>query len=430
VGKYKVLSLIYLYSVLSSSIANSVGFDVQLLYRVPVLNIRWIDVGILYVLFNCINNMFFSKEDTFKNQTIISFCFIYLIFETIQLIRSWNPAESGWQVSWFICTLNFFILIDLLTYKIPLDEIIDFLKQFAIWGGIVLLFSNFYLFYSFISGNVVYTDLDVRVAIDILGQKETVSTGVLTPLVYAFGIYFLQKEIKPWEKGVFIATILGIYVSLITEFHRGNLVTIATITLIYIAIFSNKPQEVLKKVFAICFLFATLYLVFGGILRKKGYDPIEKLTETASFALDVDNPNWDKGRSVSREYATLGWQKNVYFGNGYDNLYNNMAMPLEIATAHNFIMTSLFHRGIVGTCIYLIILILLFRNSIRLWFLLKRENSYENDILKLLIIVSFFWLIPFWTEEVIWEKYSLSIQFMYFGFITNAYKQKLTLLNQ
>ena len=186
---------------------------------------------------------------------------------------------------------------------------------------------------------------------------------------------------------------------------------------------SKKPSHVFRKILGMALLICICYFLFGNILREKGYDPIEKLTETAQFAIDVNNADWGKGRSIPREYAIDTWKKQIWTGVGYTNLYY-YGMPEGIATAHNFIITSLFHRGVVGTFIYLFILFLLFRNSIKLWRMLRKENSNENDMFKLLIIASFFWLIPFWTQEVIWEKYSLSIQFMYLGIITNIYKQK------
>jgi len=158
-------------------------------------------------------------------------------------------------------------------------------------------------------------------------------------------------------------------------------------------------------------------------LREKGYDPVEKITQTVEFAADVDNPGWDKGRSVSRSFALSAWERNLWTGVGYDVLFH-WGLPEEVATAHNFVITSLFHRGIIGTAMYLLILLLLFKNAIWLWLLLGKDNSYQNDMFKLLVIASFFWLIPFWNQEVIWEKYSLSIQFLYLGLITNIYMQK------
>jgi len=112
-------------------------------------------------------------------------------------------------------------------------------------------------------------------------------------------------------------------------------------------------------------------------------------------------------------------------GVGYDDLHH-YGLPEDIVgAAHNFVIDCLFHNGLVGTVIYLLIIILLYVNAARFWKLLKKEKGDENDLYKLLVVVSFFWLIPFWTQEIMWEKYSLSIQFMYFGLIANLYRQKV-----
>ncbi|RZK04137.1 MAG: hypothetical protein EOO43_22780 [Flavobacterium sp.] len=192
--------------------------------------------------------------------------------------------------------------------------------------------------------------------------------------------------------------------------------------IIYFLAFSNGVLNVFRKVFAVTFLIGICYVMFGNILKEKGYDPVDKLIETAQFAMDVENPDWDKGRSIPREYALSIWNRNLYTGVGYTSL-QNYGLPENISSAHNFVITSLFHRGIIGTSIYLLILILLFKNAISLWSLANRKKSYESDVIKILIVSSFFWFIPFWTQEIIWEKYSMSIQFLYLGLISNVYKQ-------
>ncbi|MEJ7831143.1 MAG: hypothetical protein WKF91_23250 [Segetibacter sp.] len=428
-SKFKILVSVYLFSVVSSTFANVLGIDVQALYRVPFLSVRWIDLSILWIiasyLYEVTNNPNVLKT---SNGITVSLCFIYLFFEGFQLLRSWGAINTGWQISWFLCTLNFFILVDLLTFKITTDKTILLLKFTAFWGAIVLIITNAYLLYSFIFGNVIFGDLDIRVGLDVIGTKETVSTAVLTPFVYAFSLYFRDLETVLWKKGIYTAAILGIYVELIITFHRGNLLSVILITVLYIFVFSRSRVGAFNKLLSMGVLVGSCYLLFGGILRQKGYDPLEKLTETIMFALDTDNPDWDKGRSISREFALNVWEKHASSGVGYVDLYH-FGLPDTIATAHNFIITSLFHRGIIGTLIYLLILLSLFRNAIKLWSTLKTGNVLQNNILKLLVIVSFFWLIPFWTQEVIWEKHSLSIQFMYLGLISNLYYQRKTATN-
>ncbi|HEX8279365.1 MAG TPA: O-antigen ligase family protein [Segetibacter sp.] len=222
-----------------------------------------------------------------------------------------------------------------------------------------------------------------------------------------------------------VASILSIFISLIIQFHRGNLVTVLLLSIIYFAFFSKRPSQAFGRMLGFALVICVAYFSFGGILRQKGYDPIDKLSEIVTFTMDVDNPDWDKGRSIPQDYALNAWKENIWFGVGYNVLYH-YGLPVDMGAVHNFVIASLFYRGIIGTIIYLLILIILIANSIKFLKQINKEEGYQNDILKLLIIVSLFWFIPFWTQDIIWEKYSLSIQFMFLGIITNVYSQKMS----
>jgi hypothetical protein len=423
INKYGFIAGIYLLSVVSSSLANSIEGNVQNFYRIPFLNIRWIDVSILIVLFSFFYNSI-SQRRLFKNTNLIRWlCLIYLVFESFQLLRSWGLNDATSQISLFLCTLSLFIIIDLITYPLPIDTIVDFLRKFAICGAFAVIISNFYLLYSFFSGKVVYEDLGIRVAIEVVGSKETVSTCVLTPFVYAFGLYFIQKTNHFWEKVLFLCTILSIYGSLVITIYRGSLLAIAIIT-VYFFFSSKNVKQTLSKIVGLLFFISLSYLIFGEALANKGYDPIKKIVQTIVFTADVKNADWDKGRLSSQEYAIKAWEKNLWIGAGYDGL-EHYGLPDDVATAHNGIITSLFHRGVLGTIVLMLIFILLFKYSISLWCILT-EKTYQNEMMKLLILVGFLWIIPFMTQEILWEKYSLSIEFLYLGFIANFYKQQET----
>ena len=421
--KYKFLVFIYLISLLSYSLANSIGGNVQNLYRVPVLNIRWIDVAILIIIISFFSKLFYKQKLLKNNSFIIIICFVYVIFEFFELFRTWGVTDADSQISHYLCTLSLFIVVDLATYPIPLNKLNTFLKGYSLFGAIVLVFSNLYLLYSFLSGKFVFQDLGIRVGIEVAGSKESIYSTVLTPLVYAFGLYFLQKKIKFWEKIIYIVAILSIYIVLVLTIFRGLFLMLIIITGYFI--FSKGfSKQAITKVLGIAALLIFVYFVFGNTLAKKGYDPIEKITEIAKYSTDVKDPEWDKGRSISLQYAMNAWKKNMWFGAGYDVLLN-YGLPEQVATAHNGIVTSLFHRGIIGTILLLSILISLFIYAIKLWTLLNKRKKERETIFKLLILVSFLWIILFSTQEALWEKYSLSIQYMYLGIIYNIYKQKL-----
>jgi hypothetical protein len=421
--KYKFLIIVFLAAVLAMPFASLFNFNVQLLYRLPFINVRWVDIAIIAILFSYFLNLQFNKNLIQQNMLIKLLCFIFLFFETFQLIRSWGTYDLEAQISRYLCILTIFIVLDVATYKLNKNEIIDLLKYFAIMGSFTLLIKNIIFFYSFLSGHVIITDANIRVGLSAEGINEVVSTDGLEAFVYIFALYFTQNKSTPRDNVLFISAIISIFFSTVLRFSRGGLFTLVFLTLIYILVFSKDVKRAFISLFSILFLIVAFILVFSNILREKGYDPIAKVVQIATYAVDKDNPDWDKGRSLSRRIALDAWEKNPLIGVGYDDLSNH-GLPMGWATAHSFVITSLFHRGIIGTSIYLLILLLLYRDGVRFWRSRKKETGYENDIIKLLIVVTFIWLIGFATQEVIWEKYSLSMQFFFLSLVSNYYRQQ------
>lgn len=420
---YRFLFGVYLIALLSYAVANYIGADVQDFYRVPFLSVKWIDIAILTTIAGFFFKATRGNERLRQNGLLVYLIVLYLLFETVQLYRTWGLNDAPSQISHFLCTLSLFIVIDLSTYSISQQRIVSFLRGFAVFGAFVLLFSNLYLLYSFLQGNVVYEDLDIRVALEVKGSKETVYPAVLTPYVYAYGLYFLQqKTVRPLVKLLFVAAMISIFAAIVITFHRGTFVTVLGITL-YFLFASGKGLNMLKKLAVGFTVLAVCYMLFGSFLAQKGYDPVEKIAEVAKFTTDTKDEHWDKGRSLSQGYAIAAWEQRPWFGFGYDELFNH-GLPDGIATAHNGVLTSLFHRGIVGTVLLMWILVLLYKYAANLWRRINREpRSYENDMMKLLVLTSVFWFIPFMTQEALWEKFSFCVQMLYFGLIINYYRQ-------
>jgi O-antigen ligase len=421
-GKYKFLFGVYLVALVSYAVANYIGADVQKFYRLPFLDIKWIDIAIMLVIGSFFYTATYKTERIRNASFIVMLCSFYLVFEAIQFYRTWGTNDAASQISHFLCTLSLFVIIDMATFPIPRHRIIGFLKKFAILGAAVLLISNLYLVYSFLTGNVVYEDVqDVRVALEVKGSKETVYSTVLTPFVYAFGLFFLQHRMKRLYKILFISAIISMFAALVITFYRGTFITLLVIT-VYFLFASGRGSQMLKKIGSIAVLLSLGYFLFGSLLSQKGYDPIEKIVEVAKFTADTENPEWDKGRTLSQAYALHAFSKAPWTGYGYDELFNH-GLPEGIATAHNGVITSLFHRGIVGTLLLMAILVLLYKYAINLWKRVKRDSTYESKMIRLLVLVSFFWIIPFMTQEALWEKFSFCVQMIYFGLILNYYKQ-------
>lgn len=420
--KYKLLSSLFLIIVLATSVASMLDLNVQAVYRLPFINVRWIDITILLIIVLYFEKVLVNAKAFNKTKILLSLCFLYLFYNVFQLIKSWNTIDLNSQISHFLCTLGFFIIIDLTTFQITTEKISEFVRKFALFSAFTLIFTNFFTLYAFLSGNTILVDSGIRVGLDVEGQKESVYREVIIGLVYLFSLYFIQNKCTLWEKAIFLTALLSIFVSLVYSFGRGLLFIIVSATFMYIIVFSKNMSKAITQIFILCISLFLFYVLFSKDLKQMGYDPVEKITEIVNFTFDFDNPKWDKGRSIPRAFALNAWRQKIWTGFGYDDLYNQ-GLPYDIATAHNIIITSLFHNGILGTILYLLILIILYKNAIKLWFLLNRINDNNRDILKMFIISSFFWIVPAWTQEGFWEKHSLMIQFMYLGMITNYYMQ-------
>ncbi|WP_461450181.1 O-antigen ligase family protein [Mucilaginibacter sp.] len=419
--KYWFLVLVYLISVASSSIANALNTNVQIFYRIPIINFKWIDVAILIVLLEHFY-AFFNNTIQFATKSLITFvCYIYIFYELIQLIRTSGLVDASTQQSQFITVLAFFIIIDLSTFSIKIERIIHFLERIAIIGAVVVTLTNFYLLYCFSIGHVIFADFGTRIEIEVIGSKESVYSFILTCFVYAYGLFFLSRKNPVWLKAIFTAAVVSILMCLVIQIFRGTLIMVLLITLYFIFNTVSIRQTIIKILAVTLFLFAG-YFVFGDVLAKKGYDPVSKIVATATFATDVDNPQWDNGRRQPQEFAMKIWKRNMVSGIGFSSL-QNYGLPDDLANPHNGIIDLLYHGGLIGTTLYIFILALLFGYAIKLWLLLRKNKTEHSEFIKILIFVSLLWIITFMTQEAMWEKYSLCIELLFLGLITNIYKQ-------
>jgi O-antigen ligase len=422
-SKYYFLITVYLIAVLSSSIANWLSIDVQNLLRIPFINLRLIDLAVFYIVIDFLYNLITNTQKLANKKFLTILCSLYLLFESVQLARSFGLIDTSSQISLFVATLCMFIVIDLLTFPLKLSVIMDFIEKFAIASAVITMLSNFYLLYAFFTGRVVFTDLDVRVAIEVIGSKESIYSFILTSFVYAFGLLYIQGKGPVLIKLLFGLAILSIFGAMVIQIFRGVLLMIVMITF-YFIFFSATIKQTIYKAAGFLFFMVAGYALFGSTLASKGYDPVDKIVEVFEFSVDVDDPNWDKGRAEAQNYSRRAWLENFWIGAGYDNV-GNYGAPDDVLNPHNGIIQSLFHRGVIGTSILLLIIGLLFYYAMRLWFMLRSNSTYESEVVKVLVLVSFLWVITFMTEEALWEKYSLSIEFLFLGLIANLYKQQV-----
>ncbi len=97
-AKYKFMVLIFLFILMGTAFASMLGVNVQSVYRVPGIYIKWIDVGILTIICIYFIQLQFNEERLTNNDFIILLCYLYLLFAFFQLGKSWKENDGTMQL--------------------------------------------------------------------------------------------------------------------------------------------------------------------------------------------------------------------------------------------------------------------------------------------------------------------------------------------
>jgi O-antigen ligase len=257
-------------------------------------------------------------------------------------------------------------------------------------------------------------------------MKETMSLATMLPMVLLHSFFSVKLREPLWKTLIYLVMLVYLFVSLVGAWHRGLLAT-WFIVIVFVVFqgsrlsFSGLGPRALKGALALCVVIILGYTVFEGYFSN-ATRTIEKL---ARFTVSIDQSGWDKGRLYVQAIAITKWKERPLFGYGYEDLQRYL--PLRASAAHNFFVTSLFHRGLVGTLLIVSIFVICYARSIKLWKLSKHLEPREALLNKILVLAAWLWIIPLMTQEVMWERYSTSIQYVYFGFIVglvNYYERK------
>jgi len=419
----KFLILVYLYSLLTGAFSAISGLDKQILLRMPLINIRWIDIVILIYVFMAIKYLpaLISNSSGHKKlsklQTLI---LTYLLFELVQFARTFGVIDFQSQVSWLLSTLGFSIL--LITFReYDVSDFHRLLINFAVTSSLVVYILILLELYGLKLG-VAFQSEEGRLTLMQNAQKESVSASVLYPFIFTFSLISSFIKIVSYKKTLIYLSILPILIIVIVSFHRGTLAMVIITTIFFVPTIkskSNKSFKYVGKLLKLTSILLVLFILFSDSLSSIGFNPIDKLEKVALFSVDVDNSNWDKGRFYVQAVLLGVWEKNILFGVGYDS--HERYLPTGSA-AHNFFVSSLFHRGLIGTFLLSWIFLLCYIKAFKLWRLSAKLNDNERLINRALVFTAFLWIIPLMTQEVMWEKYSTSIQFFYFSVIISLYE--------
>ena len=415
---HKSIVLVYFYSLLAVAVSAWIGVSVQDLLRLPVVNARLIDV-VLVVNFGISAVAFWNywiggaRATHRKLDLLQKLIILYLLFETVQLARTLGAIDVQAQASYFVATLCMLIIL-----YFSIEDVTPGVHEFVLWASFtgactVIIIVAMQLFG--LATGFAYSGQWERVEFDVLGGKETISNSVLIPLVLTHSVIVHELQLSGVKKVVYRIAFAALFINLVFVVVRGLLAMWAAVLFFFVPFARKRSVKSLTRtVVSIVVIGGLTFLFLGDTLTTLGYNPLVKLQETFGYATDVDNPGWDKGRGFAQAAALSVWLDHFWLGTGYDEVSNIVDVDIS---PHNGLITSLFHRGVLGTAILFSIILMCFGRSIKLWKQSRDLAVREQLLNRSLVFVAWLWLIPFITQDMLWERYSLSIQFIYFGII-------------
>lgn len=420
--RFNFLLLAYNAALVAMPISAIFNTDLQALYRIPLFNIRYIDIAILLIVINIFSFLKFDILNNLKKSTkiLFIFCAFFLLFQAYNFFRTFGTIEFIAQIGFLIANLCVLITLNVIL-TLSKEQILAIVKKLLYVSTFIIAIFFVSLFYSLYTGSAEFTQ-DVegkRIMFTTIGSKETVGIANILCLTFFFAVFSKYlKSTSTIQKMINLLLIIVVILSTFLSFHRGTVFSVTFIIFVYFLYSAKNLPGLMTKVVIIFFVVIAVGFLTSGLFLYLGVNPIDNLISTISFALDTDNPNWDKGRDFARILGIQVWQENYWTGIGY--VYMDMYTRIyNVSYPHSFFITSLMHNGVIGTFFYTIIYVVIYFKTYRLAkFLFKKELPNNEKIIYLgLVVTSLLWLVPLLTQEVQFERYSSSIQFFIYGAI-------------
>lgn len=415
----------FIYTLLMVRISASIGFDLQSLIRVPVFGIKFIDVAIGAIAISVLISLTRSRHGQQKSDPLKLLIVAFIFSELVQLMRTFSQRDVASQLAWFSASLAILIILYLSEGRITPDRHRVLLGMTFAYAILLLFFALLFPLDS-VEIRVTQTGGGVRQSFLVPGMKESLSLVTIVPIVLLHSFFSMKLRQPLWKVLVYLSMLVYLFISLVAAWHRGLFAT-WFIVIVFVVFqgsrisFSGVTRRVLKT----ALVFGVIILI--GFSVSEGYftNSASTIQKLARYTVSVDQQGWDKGRFYVQAMAIQKWEQKPWFGYGYEDLQRYM--PVRASAAHNYFVTSLFQRGIVGTLLISSIFFICYARSIKLWRLSRHLEPREALLNKILVLAAWLWIIPLMTQEVMWERYSTSLQYVYFGFIVglvNYYGRK------
>ena len=410
--------LTYFLALISLPVSNLLRLDVQQLFRLPYIDIRYFDIALLLLLLVTFSSNFIL---TIKSRSKVSILIlVFGIFLIINFIRTIGKIELNAQIGFLLAYLSLFIIYYITNYFDKKDILLFIKKKYILIIFLVfsLQLSTLFLFFS--GQSIIHDDvMGKRILFDVIGSKETI--GVHNVIVFSFLLALFNQELFGNKKFLKLFSLLFIIIVIITttlSFHRGLTFSIIFCVLSYLFFISKNRIRTIVITILIIILSSSFLIIYEEEFIKVGVNPVENFLSTIEYGIDTKNLNWDKGRELSRIIGIQIWLDNFWLGMGFDYMFKYTSYQ-EIATPHHLVISSLMFNGLIGTILFIGIYIIFYWKTFRLFRKVLSGKVKEEDrvISLILIITAILWLIPALTQEVQFERYSSSIQYIFFGAI-------------
>lgn len=399
-------------------IAASMGINIQTLLRIPLLNIRYVDLLVLLITIVSVAGMITRKNYYDGTLTILQkIILVFISTEIIQFIVSFGMIDFDSQISFLLASFGLFYIFHISNSKNVDPDVIKKLFFVIIIGYSIKYCLSILFPVSVESGGLRMSGDKTRIEVFALGLKESIPNNVMYPTVALVALFAHKLKIH-YGLRIFLYYIITVsLLGFVVSFHRGQFAT----WIIMLSYWSYERYGLKKmmKIGAVVVLFFTILIVSYGN-QNRGEGLFFRFAKLVEFSVSINDPDFSKGRFYVIPATLRLWEDKFLFGYGYVELQKYL--PVRAASAHNLIVTSLFHRGIIGTVLLLSIYVMCYYYAVKLWKLTKTVMTEQRYYLRILVVVSFLWLIPAMTQEVYWVKYDTPVMYAYFGIIISSYK--------
>ena len=214
-------------------------------------------------------------------------------------------------------------------------------------------------------------------------------------IIIPFSIFLSLNRIS------LITYFMGLIIFFILSDQRKKILIILSLPVFLLLIFSHPDQKYIKKYQS--------FFIHGSMIIERtfeSYSDINKIVESKKndSKLEIKKRYTGTGHAVLFSTAFFIWKDNKWFGIGYKQFYEKcVELNSHICSTHphNIFLDILVSFGIIGALPFLILLLSLFKKSIRIII----SNKNDDKFLHCLFITNIMFFFPLQSSGSILKSY-------------------------